>query len=115
MIKDITMRANGPLILPEFLPPGLSARPSSEPPLTTGVDLAVTIESLLKENTKGLYGRVISIAERELITRVLRHTHGHQGQACDLLGIDRKTLRNKLRDLGVMLDKVVIEGNDAET
>ena len=43
------------------------------------------------------------------IGRVLRHTRGHQGQACELLGIYRKTLRNKLRDLGIAVDRVVTE------
>ena len=32
---------------------------------------------------------------------------GHQAQASDLLGLNRTTLRTKLRDLGLTLDKVV--------
>jgi two-component system nitrogen regulation response regulator GlnG len=51
---------------------------------------------------------MITSMERELITRVLRYTHGHQGQASDILGMDRKTLRNKIRELGLTLDKIVI-------
>ena len=51
--------------------------------------------------------------ERELITRVLRHTDGHQGRACTLLGIDRKTLRSKMRDLGIALERVVTDRTDS--
>ena len=52
-----------------------------------------------------MYHRVVGAVERELITRVLRHAHGHLGNACERLGIDRKTLRNKLRELGITPDK----------
>lgn len=60
----------------------------------------------------GMCGRVVGAVERELIARVLRHTHGHQGQACERLRIDRKTLRNKLRELCIVVDRVVIERTD---
>jgi two-component system nitrogen regulation response regulator GlnG len=72
-------------------------------------DLGAAIEGMLQEGGKDVYGRVIALVERELITRALRHTHGHQTQASDLLGINRTTLRSKLRDLGITLDKVVAE------
>jgi two-component system nitrogen regulation response regulator GlnG len=54
-----------------------------------------------------VHGRVLALVERELIARALRHTHGHQAQASELLGINRATLRHKLRELGIALDKVV--------
>ena len=44
-----------------------------------------------------------------LLTRVLRHTHGHQARASDLLGLNRATLRTRLRALGLALDKVLVE------
>jgi two-component system nitrogen regulation response regulator GlnG len=73
------------------------------------IDLASTIEALLGDGGKDIYGRVIASVERELLARVLQHTHGHQVQASELLGINRTTLRNKLRDLGLALDKVVTD------
>jgi DNA-binding NtrC family response regulator len=60
---------------------------------------------MLSAGEKQIYGKVVSAVERELITRVLRHAHGHLGNACERLGIDRKTLRNKLRELGITPDK----------
>jgi two-component system nitrogen regulation response regulator GlnG len=47
--------------------------------------------------------------ERVLPTRTLRQIHGHQAQASDLLGLNQTTLRNKLRELGLSLDKIVTE------
>jgi two-component system nitrogen regulation response regulator GlnG len=44
---------------------------------------------------------------------VLRQTHGHQARASDLLGLNRATLRAKLRALGLAVDKVLVdEPND---
>jgi two-component system nitrogen regulation response regulator GlnG len=56
-----------------------------------------------------LHAKVIRHVERVLLTQVLRQTRGHQAQASDLLGLNRTTLRNKLRDLGLTLDKIVTE------
>ncbi|OWK41684.1 sigma-54-dependent transcriptional regulator [Fimbriiglobus ruber] len=120
VIKEAVLKTTGRVILPEFLPPGFTSQTGepSAPPAPNGAerpvefDLAGNIEAMLQAGEKGMYARVVGEVERELITRVLRHTRGHQGQACTQLGIDRKTLRNKLRDLGITLDKVVTDRAD---
>lgn len=113
-IKEAALRATGRLILPEFLAPRLiessSGQRASEP--FGGLDFTRAIEGLLRAGEKDLVVKVLGPVEKELIARVLRHTHGHQGQASELLGIDRKTLRTKLRDLGIALDKVVTDRQD---
>lgn len=49
----------------------------------------------------GLYGRVLREVERPLIARTLGATRGNQVQAARLLGLNRNTLRKKIRELGV--------------
>jgi two-component system nitrogen regulation response regulator GlnG len=46
---------------------------------------------------------------------VLEHTQGNQRQAAEILGIARKTLRDKLRDLGVTIQRSLdgADGDDA--
>lgn len=39
--------------------------------------------------------------ENEHILRVLNHTHWHLGKTCELLGISRPTLRQKLKEYGI--------------
>ncbi len=64
-------------------------------------DLAALIDSLLPRADGRLHEHVIAAAERLLFTRVLQHTGGHQARASELLGINRATLRHKLRVLGL--------------
>jgi two-component system nitrogen regulation response regulator GlnG len=49
----------------------------------------------------GLYGRVIREIERPLITLSLMATRGNQIKASDLLGLNRNTLRKKIRELDI--------------
>jgi two-component system nitrogen regulation response regulator GlnG len=120
VVKAAALKTNGRTILPEFLPlgfaaaesssPGATVRPSDDQPLA--LDIVGDIEGMLIRDEKGIYQRVIETVERHLLTRVLRHSRGHLGNVSDRLGIDRKTLRNKLRDMGISSDKSPAERNE---
>jgi Fis family transcriptional regulator len=45
----------------------------------------------------GLFGLVISEVEAPMLETVLRHTRGNQSKAAEVLGMNRGTLRKKLR------------------
>jgi two-component system nitrogen regulation response regulator GlnG len=108
-IQWAMLNASGHLILPEFLPDPLrEPAPAGAPPAGAG-ELVRLIDDLLARGEKDVYARVTEHVERELFNRVLSHTHGHQAQASDILGINRTTLRHKLRALGLAVDKVVTE------
>ncbi|MBM4212981.1 MAG: hypothetical protein FJ179_04610 [Gammaproteobacteria bacterium] len=49
----------------------------------------------------GLYELVLREVEEPLLRVVLRHAHGNQSRAAEILGINRATLRRKLRELGL--------------
>lgn len=72
--------------------------------------LAKTIENQLSEYfsahrnslpAAGLYERVLKEIERPLITLTLRATRGNQVKAAHVLGLNRNTLRKKIRDLDI--------------
>ncbi len=44
-----------------------------------------------------LYNMVIHSVEKPLIELVIKHTNGNQTQAAELLGINRNTQRNKIK------------------
>ena len=58
----------------------------------------------------GVYDRVVQEVERPLISICLAATRGNQIRAAQLLGLNRNTLRKKIRDLGLE----VIRGLRAE-
>jgi len=49
----------------------------------------------------GLYQRVLREVERPLITLTLQATQGNQIKAAEILGLNRNTLRKKIRDLNI--------------
>jgi Fis family transcriptional regulator len=49
----------------------------------------------------GLYQMVISEVEQPMLEAVLEYTRGNQSQAAEVLGINRNTLRKKLRQYGI--------------
>ena len=51
--------------------------------------------------TAGLYQRVLREVERPLITLTLQATKGNQIRAAEVLGLNRNTLRKKIRELNI--------------
>jgi two-component system nitrogen regulation response regulator GlnG len=49
----------------------------------------------------GLYGRIVRDVERPLIAHALAATRGNQIKAAELLGLNRNTLRKKIRELDI--------------
>jgi nitrogen regulation protein NR(I) len=111
-VKQAMLNASGHLIIPEFLPEQLLGRPSSAVDDAVGqddLDLPGLIDTLLRQSDGRLYQQVVAAVERVLFTRVLRHTRGHQAQACELLGVNRSTLRHRLKALGLAVDKLLTD------
>ncbi len=113
VLKQAMFNATGHVLLPEFLPDVLrrGAEPSgfAAPVGAQTSDLAGIINSLLRRGEDNIYQKVIDEVERTLLTQILQYTHGHQTQASELLGLNRTTLRHKLRALGLAVDKTVTE------
>jgi Fis family transcriptional regulator len=58
-------------------------------------------DQLGNHSTGGLYDLVIREVEEPLLECVLRQTQGNQSRAAELLGINRGTLRKKLKSYGM--------------
>src|SRR5215510_2637373 len=116
VLKQALLRAHGPVLLPDFLPelaeapvPAAPAAPSGE-----GFDPeAFLIRPQLGPDARDLYAETHRELDRLLLPRVLDYTGGNQHQAALLLGIARKTLRTKLRELGLhVTHSVEADGDD---
>ena len=56
----------------------------------------------------GLYFRMLEKLEKPLISITLQATNGNQLRAANILGINRNTLRKKIRELGIVFIKETI-------
>jgi two-component system, NtrC family, nitrogen regulation response regulator GlnG len=88
----------------------VSRAPFADTPKKRTGDLSEAVERILSDYfmsfgqelpPSGLYTRILRKIEFPLITAALAATRGNQIRAADLLGLNRNTLRKKIRDLGI--------------
>jgi Fis family transcriptional regulator, factor for inversion stimulation protein len=53
------------------------------------------------ETPSEVYGMVLSAMEKPLLTYILDRAEGNQTRAAEILGINRNTLRKKMREHGL--------------
>jgi two-component system nitrogen regulation response regulator GlnG len=100
VLKQALLRCTGPALVPEFLPPALRGEVlSATTPSEAG--WASFIDAQIAKSEGDVYAACLASMETQLFDRVLRRTAGNLSQAARLLGIDRSTLRSKLRTLGL--------------
>ncbi len=106
VLQRAMVMAGGGAILPEHLPIGpVSARAT----VSADATLEEIIEKKLAECVRGLgarpganlYELMVGLVEKPLLKAVLRETQGNQVKAAALLGINRNTLRKRLKEHGI--------------
>lgn len=109
VMKQALLQATGPVLLPEFLPAFLrsTAKPAETASPATLSEWDRFIADRLQAGTKDLYAEWLALTERHLLTRVLRYTNGNQVQSAKILGIARNNLRNKIRSLGITIERSI--------
>jgi two-component system nitrogen regulation response regulator GlnG len=118
-IKYALVHAAGDILTPSCLPENLRNGPalaSPSQPTCDGktLDLAQTVQSLLRAGESEIYRKVTAAADRIILESVLRHARGNQVQASELLGMSRTTLRVKLRGLGMTSEKTFMSDYDQD-
>jgi two-component system nitrogen regulation response regulator GlnG len=100
----VTDQDIGTTLAPESEDSGASVVPAGEETLGQSVDRHLRAYFRAHEGrlpAAGLYERVLHEIERPLISLSLEATRGNQMKAADLLGLNRNTLRKKLRELDI--------------
>lgn len=62
-------------------------------------------DSLYKEKQGVVYKYIIEAIEKPLIEHALERTYGNQLKAAKILGINRNTMRSKIKKLGINPNK----------
>jgi two-component system nitrogen regulation response regulator GlnG len=113
VLRQALLRAQGPVLRADFLPPAVRGdAPPEAGPRSDGFDWEEFVDERLRAGSQDLYAESLSLMERSLVTRVLRHTRGNQLQAAKALGITRGSLRTKIRTLGITIERSVSPPDD---
>ena len=108
-MKRALVLASGEVLTPDdfaFLSTD-GARPTMVDDDSPSLGAIVTseVERALAEEASEIYREVMVQVERPLLRTVLAHTGGNQIKAAALLGINRNTLRKKITELGIELER----------
>ena len=108
VVKRAAALATTTLILPDHLPDTL--RPAAGSAEAAGGLEPFPIEWIRAELARlqgdldgRLHDHFVACVERPLLELILRRTGGNQVKAADLLGINRNTLRKRIKELGISL------------
>jgi two-component system nitrogen regulation response regulator GlnG len=85
---------------------GIASQPQETIPTTIEAFLQTQLQRYFSAHAgalpaPGLYDRLLARVERPLIMQTLRATGGNQIKAAEILGLNRNTLRKKMRELGI--------------
>lgn len=109
-LQSVTMHALsqsvGAAINLEHLP-GFLRSGGSEADAYSDDRLEAIVRGLLSDGEPDIYGKTIAAVDRLVIPMVLDHARGNLQQACSMLGISRNTLKSKMREHGIKVDRIV--------
>jgi two-component system nitrogen regulation response regulator GlnG len=110
---DVLTPADLPSSVRGDAPPTVSARPEQGEEASLP-EVREFVRRLLSQKANGVSDLVHAAVDRVLLEEVLEHVGGLQSRAAEVLGISRTTLRGRLQQLGISVEKVVREeGSDS--
>jgi len=106
VVRRSVLMSQGVTITPQDLnlPQGRHKKESLEDIISAR--LKPFIDKTDHHSRQELYAFIMPFMERPLIKLVLEKTRGNQVQAADMLGINRNTLRKKIRELNINVGKL---------
>lgn len=112
VLRHASLEAKGPEIVPANLPDFVHKATSASSPrgpdaekTTHSPDFTKPTRERLQAGSHDIHRELISMAERQIFTEVLRHTEGNLTQEAKRLGITRTTLRARLETLGMSVER----------
>lgn len=116
VLKHAVIVANSSILLPEFLPetvrgltPHSQLAPAAKPDAASALDDALRdfVHEQLCAGNNLLYEDAVKKLDRILLPEALKKLDGNVSRTAVLLGMSRSTLRGKLTELGLSLDRSI--------
>jgi nitrogen regulation protein NR(I) len=108
-VKHAMIHTAGDILLPEALPihlrEGCGANHSPGALASGDLEVGRLTRELLERSHGNIYYSVQAAVDRVVLNAVLDFVKGNQVEAAERLGISRNTLRSKLRNLGLVIEK----------
>jgi two-component system, NtrC family, nitrogen regulation response regulator GlnG len=116
VIREALIISAGSTIIDKFLPvelhrestkepePDIASRPMIE---ANEGDLTEFIRSSISRGDTDVYRQAVARMDRLLIACALEQARGHQNRAAEILGLSRATLRAKIRNMHLSVEKVL--------
>jgi two-component system nitrogen regulation response regulator GlnG len=116
VLRQSILKATGPMLIADFLPPELQAESAAGEGApgddSVASDLAPFVDRQLRAESNSLYAETTAFMDRFLLIKVMRATDGNQSKAAKLLGMTRGSLRAKIRALGISIQCRVMAAQD---
>jgi two-component system nitrogen regulation response regulator GlnG len=121
VIREALIASAGPAILPEFLPAELyHANPleadadveTHQLPAPDWQSLPKQVDDWIANGQTDVYRRAREQLDRLVILRALQHAGGNRNRAAEILGLSRVTLRARLRDMDMAVEKILLPRPD---
>jgi len=109
VLKQTILHMKGDVLTPDVLPAGVVVTSSFrlQNHSATAFDWDGFVGERIKAGSDSLYAEALTLMEREVLIRVLRHFRGNQVQTARILGITRGSLRNKIRHLNISIESSI--------
>ena len=115
VIREALIASAGPIVLSDFLPAELHRTETAEQedsksdpiPDWDWESLREFVETAIAQDETAIYRPAIEQFDRILISQVMRHAGGQQNRAAEILGLSRVTLRTKLRNMQMSVERVL--------
>jgi two-component system nitrogen regulation response regulator GlnG len=105
-VRYAVVQAVGDVITPDCLPTAIRSPGTTSAVVKTG-EIEALVRQLLDMGDHDIYRTVLKSVDRIVLETVLNHVNGNQVQASDRLGLSRTTLRAKLHDVNLTVEKHV--------
>ncbi len=121
VIREALIVSAGPAILAEFLPAELhhagpleaDADAETGPlPAPDWQSLPQQVDDWIASGQTDVYRRAREQLDRLVILRAMQHAGGNRNRAAEILGLSRVTLRARLRDMDMAVEKILLPRPD---